>query len=97
VGSGNLLKTWHAHSRSLTCTLFLDDGSLLKSGSDDDRRIFISNLDFDDQVVELQGHNWAVTALTFSQSGLVSTSEDCTICIWDTTSWKSLKIQPPKS
>ncbi|PON77335.1 Guanine nucleotide-binding protein, beta subunit [Parasponia andersonii] len=52
-----------------------------------DGRIFINNLDFDDQVVDLQGHNGAVTALTFCQSGLVSASEDCTICIWDATSW----------
>ncbi|PON31585.1 Alcohol dehydrogenase superfamily, zinc-type, partial [Parasponia andersonii] len=96
VGTGKLLKTWHAHSRSFTCMLFLDDGSLLISGSDDDGRIFINNLDFDDQVVELQGHNGAVTALTFSQSGLVSASEDCISCIWDATSWKSLKNSTTK-
>ncbi|KAF4377858.1 hypothetical protein G4B88_031524 [Cannabis sativa] len=50
--------------------------------------IFINNLHFEDQLVELQGHNGAVTALTFSQSSLVSASEDCTICIWDITTWK---------
>lgn len=28
-------------------------------------------------------HSGAITALTFSESGLISASEDCTICIWD--------------
>ena len=28
-------------------------------------------------------HSGAITALTFSESGLMSASEDCTICMWD--------------
>ena len=28
-------------------------------------------------------HSGAITALTFSESGLISASEDCTICMWD--------------
>ncbi|XP_061366533.1 protein ROOT INITIATION DEFECTIVE 3-like [Gastrolobium bilobum] len=35
------------------------------------------------QPLELKGHNGAITALTTSQAGLISASEDCTICIWD--------------
>ncbi|KAE9610131.1 putative transcription factor WD40-like family [Lupinus albus] len=35
------------------------------------------------QTFELKGHSGPITALTSSQAGLISGSEDCTICIWD--------------
>ncbi|EXC04122.1 WD repeat-containing protein 18 [Morus notabilis] len=66
-----------------------------------DGRIFINKLDIclmedpfslsQDQPIMLQGHNGAITALTFSQSGLVSASVDCTISIWDATHWTITK------
>lgn len=33
----------------------------------------------------------SVTALTFSKSGLISASEDCTICIWDISSCEIIR------
>ncbi|KAM3751965.1 hypothetical protein ACB098_04G152200 [Castanea mollissima] len=187
IANGRLLKTWHAHHKSLNCLLFSNDDSLLISGSDDgmicvwsvislldtedsgslhsllhyssehkscitgllttsgssisvlvsssldgtckvwdfvsgrliqtqvyplaitaialhpeeqflfcgsvDGRIFVSKLDVglleeqfvvaEAQPIVLNGHNGAITALTFSESGLISASEDCTICMWD--------------
>lgn len=35
IANGRLLKTWHAHHKSLNCLLFSNDDSLLISGSDD--------------------------------------------------------------
>ncbi|XP_054807733.1 protein ROOT INITIATION DEFECTIVE 3-like [Prosopis cineraria] len=36
-----------------------------------------------DQLLELKGHSGTITALTSGQAGLISASEDNTICIWD--------------
>ncbi|OIW00274.1 hypothetical protein TanjilG_27525 [Lupinus angustifolius] len=35
------------------------------------------------QSFELKGHSGSITALTSCQAGLISGSEDCTICIWN--------------
>ncbi|CAL0325297.1 unnamed protein product [Lupinus luteus] len=35
------------------------------------------------QTFELIGHSGPITALTSSKAGLISGSEDCTMCIWD--------------
>ncbi|TKY55314.1 ROOT INITIATION DEFECTIVE 3 protein [Spatholobus suberectus] len=43
------------------------------------------------QPLELKGHNGAITALTSSQAGLISASEDCTICLWDIFSWEIIR------
>ncbi|RDX64740.1 Protein ROOT INITIATION DEFECTIVE 3, partial [Mucuna pruriens] len=43
------------------------------------------------QPFELKGHNGAITALTSSRAGLISASEDCTICIWDIFSWEIIR------
>ncbi|XP_062114917.1 protein ROOT INITIATION DEFECTIVE 3-like isoform X2 [Humulus lupulus] len=82
---GRIIRTV-VYPQAITEVLLHPAGQILVCGSLDGR-IFINKLDFEDQPVELQGHNGAVTALTFSQSGLVSASEDCTICIWDVTTW----------
>ncbi|KAJ6676515.1 WD-REPEAT PROTEIN 18 [Salix viminalis] len=39
-----------------------------------------------DEPVVLKGHNGSITALTFSSVGLISASEDCTVCLWDVIS-----------
>ncbi|KAJ6339605.1 hypothetical protein OIU77_007540 [Salix suchowensis] len=36
-----------------------------------------------DEPVVLKGHNGSITALTFSSVGLISASEDSTVCLWD--------------
>lgn len=36
-------------------------------------------------------YSQSVTALTFSQSGMISASEDCTICLWDVNSWTIIR------
>ncbi|GMY15092.1 protein ROOT INITIATION DEFECTIVE 3-like [Fagus crenata] len=179
ISNGRLLKTWHAHHKSLNCLLFSNDDSLLISGSDDDMEdsgsspsllhyssehrssitgllttssssisvlvsssldgtckvwdfvsgrliqtqvyplaiaaivlhpeeqllfcgsvdgsIFVNRLDIglledpffiaEAQPVVLKGHNGGITALTFSELGLISASEDCTICMWDVVNW----------
>lgn len=35
IANGRLLKTWHAHNKSVNCLLFSNDDSLLISGSED--------------------------------------------------------------
>ncbi|KAB5525117.1 hypothetical protein DKX38_022866 [Salix brachista] len=61
-----------------------------------DGSIFVSVLDIGlledpfavagDEPVVLKGHNGSITALTFSSVGLISASEDCTVCLWDVIS-----------
>ncbi|XP_027337416.1 protein ROOT INITIATION DEFECTIVE 3-like [Abrus precatorius] len=195
VTSGELLKTWSAHNRSLNCMLFSNDNSFLISGSDDgmicvwsmislldvektgslpsplhclpghkssitgllttpssyfsilvsssldgtckvwdfisgrleqtqiyplaitsialhhrERLLFygtengtiiVNKLDVGleggpsvvtvGQPLELKGHNGAITALTSTQVGLISASEDCTVCVWDIISWEIIR------
>lgn len=62
-----------------------------------DGRIFVNRLDIglledpffvaEDQPVVLKEHNGAITALAFSESGLISASEDCAIYMWDVVNW----------
>ncbi|KAF5730940.1 protein ROOT INITIATION DEFECTIVE 3-like isoform X3 [Tripterygium wilfordii] len=75
VTSGRLLKTWHAHSKALKCIVFSGDGSFLISGSGDGRICAWSII------------GGSITAMTFCGVGLLSASEDCTVCLWDITSW----------
>ncbi|KAK7346581.1 hypothetical protein VNO80_21104 [Phaseolus coccineus] len=43
------------------------------------------------QPLELKGHNGAITALTASRSCLISASEDCSICVWNISSWEIIR------
>ncbi|XP_015581803.1 protein ROOT INITIATION DEFECTIVE 3 isoform X3 [Ricinus communis] len=66
-----------------------------------DGRIFVSMLNVglvddplviaEDPLVVLEGHKGSITALTFSTLGLISASEDCTICLWDAVSWVAIQ------
>ncbi|XP_034711979.1 protein ROOT INITIATION DEFECTIVE 3-like isoform X3 [Vitis riparia] len=96
VADGRLLKTWHAHHKSLTSMVFSDDDSLLISGSDDGMiRVWsmISLLDiadcgrFPSLFHSLLEHTSSITGL-LSISGssspvLVSSSLDGTCKVWD--------------
>ncbi|XP_039688988.1 protein ROOT INITIATION DEFECTIVE 3 isoform X2 [Medicago truncatula] len=41
----------------------------------------------EDKSLELTGHMGAITAMASSRTCLISSSEDCTICIWDVIGW----------
>ncbi|KAK1433907.1 hypothetical protein QVD17_10825 [Tagetes erecta] len=89
--NGTLLQTW-GFPQPITATVLDPAERFLFSGSADGR-IFMSpfdvgimkesTVDSEDLKVELTGHKESITALTFSRSGLISASEDCTACLWD--------------
>ncbi|KAM7471506.1 hypothetical protein LguiA_009689 [Lonicera macranthoides] len=91
VITGTLLQT-KAFPTPITAIVLDRAEKHLFSGTADGR-IFVNAIDFrfvedtcfssGDQQIVLNGHKEAITALTFSSSGLISTSEDCTACLWD--------------
>ncbi|OMO84068.1 hypothetical protein CCACVL1_11024 [Corchorus capsularis] len=93
--SGRLLQT-QVHPTSITAITLDPVEQLLFSGSMDGN-IYVNVLHLGqvedplvttkDQAFVLKGHNGSITALTFSGSGLISASEDCTFCLWDTVNW----------
>ncbi|XP_024171419.1 protein ROOT INITIATION DEFECTIVE 3 [Rosa chinensis] len=100
LGLGKLLQT-QVYPISITALILNPTEQLFFSGSVDGR-IFVNQLEIglvdedplfavEDQAVVLKGHNVSITALTFCQSGLISASEDCTICIWDVTTWAIIR------
>ncbi|XVF11549.1 hypothetical protein REPUB_Repub08aG0037400 [Reevesia pubescens] len=90
--SGRLLQN-QVYPTSITAITLHPVELLLFSGSVDGK-IFINVLDLgpveeplvttEDQAFVLEGHNGSITALTFSEFGMISASEDFTFCLWDT-------------
>ncbi|PWA58701.1 G-protein beta WD-40 repeat-containing protein [Artemisia annua] len=88
---GTLLQTL-SFPQPITAAVLDPAERFLFSGSADGR-IFMSPFDVGlmkescvdskDVKIELSGHKESITALTFSRSGLISASEDCTACLWD--------------
>ncbi|XP_059444284.1 protein ROOT INITIATION DEFECTIVE 3-like isoform X1 [Corylus avellana] len=93
--SGRLIQT-QVYPVAITA-IVLDPGEQLLFCGSVDGRIFVNRLDIglledpffvaQAQSVVLKEHNGAITALAFSESGLISASEDCTICMWDVVNW----------
>uniref|UniRef100_A0A251U0T3 Putative WD repeat protein DCAF11/LEC14B n=1 Tax=Helianthus annuus TaxID=4232 RepID=A0A251U0T3_HELAN len=89
--NGSLLQTWF-FPQPITATVLDPAARFLFSGSADGR-IFMtpfdvglmkeSTVESKQLTLELTGHKEAITPLTFSRSGLISASEDCTACVWD--------------
>ncbi|XP_059638861.1 protein ROOT INITIATION DEFECTIVE 3-like [Cornus florida] len=89
--TGTLLGT-RAFSHPITAIVLDPLEKILFSGSEDGR-IFVNALDIggvedpfdvsENQPIVLNGHKGSITVLTFSASGLISASEDCTACLWD--------------
>ncbi|KAB2609142.1 protein ROOT INITIATION DEFECTIVE 3-like [Pyrus ussuriensis x Pyrus communis] len=96
---GNLMHT-QVYPPGITAVTLHSTKQLIFSGSIDGR-IFVNKLEIglvedylvgaEDQSPVLKGHNGSFTALTFSKSGLISASEDCTICIWDISSCEIIR------
>ncbi|KAH8486745.1 hypothetical protein H0E87_025665 [Populus deltoides] len=94
VFSGRLIQT-QDYPLGITAIVTDPAEQLLFAGSMDGR-IFVSVLDIGlledpftvagDEPVVLKGHNGSIMALTFSSVGLISASEDCTVCLWDVVS-----------
>ncbi|XP_076901969.1 protein ROOT INITIATION DEFECTIVE 3-like [Bidens hawaiensis] len=88
---GTLLRTWFFPQPITAMVLDLEERFLFSGSADG--RIFMSPFDVglmkestvasEQSKVELTGHKKSITALTFSRSGLISASEDCTACLWD--------------
>ncbi|KAI3727036.1 hypothetical protein L1987_66844 [Smallanthus sonchifolius] len=93
IVKGTLLQTW-VFPQPIAATVLDPAERFLFSGCADGR-IFMSpfdvglmkepTVDSEELKVELTGHNCkeSITALTFSRSGLISSSEDSTACLWD--------------
>ncbi|GAV56525.1 WD40 domain-containing protein, partial [Cephalotus follicularis] len=89
--SGKLIQT-QVYPVAITAIVLHPLEQLLLAGSIDGR-IFVNVLNIglvedpflvaEDKPVVLKGHNGSITALTFSRSGLISTSEDRIVCLWD--------------
>ncbi|VVA21756.1 PREDICTED: WD [Prunus dulcis] len=96
---GKLMQT-QVYPLAITAVVLHPAEQLFFSGSIDGR-IFVNKLEIglvenslaaaEDKKSVIKGHKGAVTALTFSQAGLVSAFEDCTICIWDITNWAIIR------
>ncbi|KAL5721886.1 hypothetical protein ACHQM5_005472 [Ranunculus cassubicifolius] len=100
--TGKLIRTY-IFSQAITAIASDRQGQYLFSGNANGR-IFVNLLDIgldeenvilgeDQCLIALSGHSGAITALSFSLSGLflISASEDCTACLWDIKSWKATK------
>ncbi|WCJ36239.1 Transducin/WD40 repeat-like superfamily protein [Euphorbia peplus] len=95
LASGRLVQT-QEYQQAITAVTLHPAEQFLFAGSKDGR-IFISEVNVglvdapfgvvEDQLVILEGHKGSITALTFSTLGLISASEDCTVCLWDASSW----------
>ncbi|PIA63831.1 hypothetical protein AQUCO_00201277v1 [Aquilegia coerulea] len=96
--SNKVVRT-HAFPLAITAITLDPEERFLFSGSSDGR-IFVNTLDAgleeenevlseEQSLMVLSGHKGAITALSFSLSGLflISASEDCTACLWDVKSW----------
>ncbi|KAF9668004.1 hypothetical protein SADUNF_Sadunf15G0081700 [Salix dunnii] len=94
VVSGRLIQTQDYPLGITAIVTDLAEQLLFAGGMDGS--IFVSVLDIGllvdpfavagDEPVVLKGHNGSITALTFSSVGLISASEDCTVCLWDVIS-----------
>ncbi|KAJ7956069.1 protein ROOT INITIATION DEFECTIVE 3-like [Quillaja saponaria] len=97
--SGRLIQTL-VYPLAITAIVLQQGERILFSGSMDGT-IFANKIDIEleegssvmtmDRPTELKGHNGAITALTFSHSGLISASEDCSICVWDVISRMTIR------
>ncbi|XP_050222974.1 protein ROOT INITIATION DEFECTIVE 3-like [Mercurialis annua] len=97
--SGSLIQT-QEYPLAITAIDLHPAEQFLFAGSIDGR-IFVSMLNVglvDDplvideaQPVVLEGHKGSITALTFCTLGLISASEDCTICLWDAITWMAIR------
>lgn len=102
LASGSLLRT--IKFPTAINAVVLDPGEYSLYAGSADGRIFVAALNFgvpdatgmskDGIISFLIGHSRAVTALAFSVDGvsLLSASEDCTVCLWDTFSCQALRV-----
>ncbi|XP_065873369.1 protein ROOT INITIATION DEFECTIVE 3-like isoform X2 [Euphorbia lathyris] len=99
LASGRLVQT-QEYQQAITAITLHPTEQFLFAGSKDGR-IFISEVNIglmdepfgvleEDQLVILEGHKGSITALTFSALGLISASEDSTVCLWDASSWTTM-------
>ncbi|CAL5198134.1 unnamed protein product [Lathyrus oleraceus] len=90
--TGKLVQT-QGYPLAITCITLHQVESLLFCGAENGT-IFVNKLDIGleeglnsiirgNQSHELKGHSGAIIAMTSSRTGLISSSEDCTICIWN--------------
>ncbi|XP_010536635.1 PREDICTED: protein ROOT INITIATION DEFECTIVE 3-like isoform X2 [Tarenaya hassleriana] len=87
-----LLHCSSEHSSSITGLLTITTSTRLKFVSNSmDGSCKDSFLHERDRTVVLKGHNDSITALTFWKTGLISASNDCTVCIWDIESCKNIR------
>ncbi|XP_021634654.1 protein ROOT INITIATION DEFECTIVE 3 isoform X2 [Manihot esculenta] len=97
--SGRLIQT-QEHPLGINAIILHPAEKFLFGGSTDGR-IFVSVLNIglvddpfvvgEDHLVVLEGHKGSITALAFSTLGLISASEDGTVCLWDAISWVTVR------
>ncbi|KAK6270216.1 hypothetical protein POUND7_007321 [Theobroma cacao] len=92
VPSGDILRSYSAHSKPVSCLRIGEDGSLLISGGDDGTISFVpifqlveASPDQDSRDLMMQGfvaHDGSVTEIAQCNSSIISCSMDCTIKFW---------------
>ena len=87
------LRTIYDHSSFVYCLAFSPDGKILASGGYQDNTIMLHDPASGQRVGTLYGNADDIVSLAFSPNGVVlaSASNNGTIVLWDTSTWKKLR------
>ncbi|KAJ6301654.1 hypothetical protein OIU77_015879 [Salix suchowensis] len=105
IPSGNILKSFPAHTKPVSCLTISNDGSLLISGGDDGTILAAPIFQLVEQATgencsdlmlhSFDAHDGPVTAITsigFWHSTVISCSTDCTCKLWSLLDGTNLRI-----
>lgn len=92
-GSGDWSEPWQLSSGTVGPVVFSGDSNWIVSGGDDNA-ITIRSVADGSTVALLRGHQGAIVDLAFTPDGrtLVSSSDDKTLRLWHTATWRDLGI-----
>ena len=91
------IRTIYDHSSFVTCLAFSSNGKILASGGYQDNTIMLHDPATGTRVGTLYGNADDIVSMAFSPNGafLASASNNGTIILWDTSTWKKLRSFSP--
>ena len=105
IPSGNILKSFPAHTKPVSCLTISNDGSLLISGGDDGTILAVPIFQLVEQATaencsdlmlhSFDAHDGPVTTITcigFCHKTVISCSTDCTCKLWSLLDGTNLRI-----